>query len=79
METVTDRFYLAFDVLTSRGNTGLREFCREIKTRHSSFIKQREERHRNIIRPHWLNHIAAKYDVSPTWLLLGKGEMFNPK
>ena len=76
METVTDRFYQAFDVLTANNRVGLREFCRELRTRHTSFLKQREERTRNIIRPHWLAHIAAKYDVSPSWLLLGKGEMF---
>lgn len=77
MQTTLDRFFIAFDAIVERDGVGLREFCRELGTRHTSFIKQRAERDRNIIRPHWLEHIVVKYNVSPHWLLTGKGKIFK--
>lgn len=77
MCTVTDRFFQAFDAIVERDGVGLRELCRELGARHTSFIKQRAERDRNIIRPHWLEHIVVKYGVSPRWLLTGEGQVFK--
>lgn len=77
MQTVTDRFFLAFETLLAMGDTKEAPFCRELGVDRRNFAKQWEDHERNILKPFWLTHIVEHYNVSPRWLLTGRGQMFS--
>lgn len=77
MQTVTDRFFEAFDALLVMGALKEAPFCKGLGVDRRNFLKQREDHGRNILKPSWLTFIVEHYDVSPRWLLTGRGQMFS--
>lgn len=77
MQTVADRFFEAFDALLAMNQTKLQTFCKELNVDKRNFVKQQSDHTRSILKPHWLTFIVEKYDVSPRWLLTGRGQMFT--
>lgn len=77
MPTVTDRFFEAFDALLVMGALKEAPFCKGLGVDRRNFLKQKEDHGRNILKPSWLTFIVEHYDVSPRWLLTGRGQMFS--
>lgn len=77
MQTVTDRFFEAFEALLAMGATNVASFCKELGVDRRNFLKQREDHGRNILKPSWLTIIVERYKVAPRWLLTGRGQMFS--
>ena len=36
----------------------------------------RVEKEKNKLPTKWITYLSDKYNISPTWILLGKGELF---
>ena len=78
MQTVTDRFFEAFDALLAMGETKIQTFCREGGIDKRNFYKKRDNTDsRREIPTAWLTFIVEHYGVSPRWLLTGRGQMFT--
>lgn len=78
MPTVADRFFEAFDALLAMNQTKIQTFCREGGIDKRNFYKKRGDfENRREIPSAWLTFIVVQYDVSPRWLLTGKGKMFK--
>ena len=75
--TVTDRFFLAFDDLIATGRTSRSQFCRDLGVDRRNFDKQEADHGRHIIRLEWLAVIVERYGVSADWLLTGRGWPFG--
>ena len=73
MESVTDRFFAAFDDLLTAGRTNRHKFCKEIGADRRNFDKQAADHSRRILRPEWLTILVENYAVSADWLLTGRG------
>lgn len=75
-EAVVSRFFQAMEEVAEDTNTAtvLRD-C-EIDS-HNYYKKRRGDRGMCKIPVAWLSSLCARYRVSPEWILLGKGEMFN--
>lgn len=43
-----------------------------------NFCTQEKQPERDIFQVSWLARLAEDYKVSPSWLLLGKGEFYRP-
>lgn len=78
MQTVADRFFDAFDALLALGETKIQTFCREGGIDKRNFYKKRDNpEDRKDVPSRWLTYMVEHYDVSPRWLLTGRGRMFS--
>lgn len=77
MTTIKDRFFFAIDTLMKQKVITRKGFCREINIDHSNFIAIHKGRGGREMKVQWLSTLVEKYNISPEWLLTGKGEMFN--
>lgn len=78
MQTVADRFFDAFDALLAMNQTKIQRFCREAGIDKRNFYKKRDNpENRRDIPTAWLTFIVEHHDVSPRWLLTGRGQMFS--
>lgn len=76
-ETVTDRFFQAYEELLALDKTGLNQFCRDLGADKRNFCAVMRHRDRYHIRAEWLAVLVEKYGVSAGWLLTGKGWIFG--
>lgn len=75
-EAVVTRFFKAVDVLSDRASiSSVLRNC-EIDKRNF-YKKMRGERGTSKVPVAWLSSLCVNYCISPEWLLIGKGEMFN--
>lgn len=78
MQTVADRFFEAFDALLAMNQTKIQTFCREAGIDKRNFYKKRDNADdRKDVPSRWLTFIVEHHDVSPRWLLTGRGQMFT--
>lgn len=77
--TVADRFFEAFAALKVARRTNTQRFCREMGADKRNFYKKQKQTGDTTITTSWLTFIVQRYNVSPLWLLTGRGPMFqNP-
>ena len=76
-ESVTDRFFAAYDELLRLGRTNQHRLCRELGVDRRNFDKQAADHGRRILRPEWLSVVVLEYGVSADWLLTGRGRMLQ--
>lgn len=76
-ESVTDRFFAAYEQLLQLGRTNQHRLCRELGADRRNFDKQAADHARRILRPEWLAVLVLQYGVSADWLLTGRGPMFQ--
>lgn len=74
-ESVTDRFFLAYDRLLEERRLSRNQLCRELDIDRRNFEKQKADHARRILRPEWLSHLVLHYGISAHWLLTGEGPM----
>lgn len=72
-QTVTDRWFLAFDDLVQTGRTNIKRMADELDTDRRNFYKQAADHSRAIIKHEWLTHLVLHYGLSADWLLTGRG------
>ena len=74
---VMERFYQALEELQSLGKVTINGYCttHDIDKRH--LYAQRQDLGRGFFEVHWLIPLITEHNVSPSWLLLGKGKMFS--
>ena len=74
---VVSRFFEVIDELRARKHP-IPIICETLDIDKGNFYRKRRGERGNATLPaEWLSAICEKYKVSPEWLLLGKGEMFN--
>lgn len=76
-QTVTDRWFQAFDDLVLTKRTSKSRMCRELGVDRRNFYQQEEDHSRRILRVEWLTHLVLQYGVSADWLLTGRGWPFG--
>lgn len=76
-DTVTFRFWRAYEELIDLGRTGPTRFCRECSVDRRNFADIMRHQDRYHIRAEWLSVLVLNYGVSANWLLTGKGWMFG--
>lgn len=73
---ITQRFFQALAELKSlKRIRGFKTFSRTYGENHWNFTTCRKNMTR--IKQEWLTYLVQDFDVSPQWLLTGKGPMFK--
>ena len=85
--SIQRRFFEALDLMISDGRTaGLQTFCKQHGLNRVKYSNIRTEMRNpesakptnyKIIDLEALSFLCADFNISPEWLLLGKGKMFN--
>jgi len=71
------RFFAALETIIAKGEIrGKQTFTRRYNINRWNFLTLQKEPHRDIFQPAWLSYLVNDYNVSPGWLLTGKGKMF---
>ncbi len=72
-ETITDRWFQAYDDLRLTGRVTQRGICRALGVDRRNFALQARDHSRRILRVEWLAHMVTEYGCSADWLLTGRG------
>lgn len=73
---ITQRFFEVLDMLKAQKRIrGMQTFTREYGENYWNFHTCRKDGLR--IKQEWLTYLVRDFDVSPTWLLTGRGGMFT--
>lgn len=79
-EQIAIRFFEVLDDLKARKVIhGVRNFYVRYDIDQRNVYQLRKEPHRNIFKAWWLSALVEDYNVSATWLLTGKGKMYDKK
>ena len=77
---ILSRFYQALDDLIAKKIIrGVNTYCRLYGIDRRNLTKQREDLSRSIFDVSWLVPLVSVYNISATWLLTGKGEMYTQR
>ena len=76
-ETITDRWFQAYDDLRTTGRVTQRGICRELGVDRRNFVRQAADHSRRILRVEWLAYLVLNHGVSADWLLTGRGWPFG--
>jgi hypothetical protein len=75
---IIHRFFEALDYLiTSKELRGIQTFTTRYKINKRNFYTCRAEPERDIFQMSWLAHLINDFGVSASWLMTGKGSMFE--
>ena len=72
-QSITDRWFQAYDDLRTTGRLTQRGACRDLGVDRRNFIKQADDHSRAILRPEWLAYLVLRHGCSADWLLTGRG------
>ena len=74
---IARRFFAALDLLREEGAVRSRsQFYARYGIARRNAEQQRADPSRHILRPAWLAALVTDYDLSPRWLLTGRGDIF---
>ena len=76
-ETITDRWFQAFEDLRTTGRVSQRGICRDLGVDRRNFSKQAADHSRRILQVEWLAYLVLNHGVSADWLLTGRGWPFG--
>jgi hypothetical protein len=76
-DTVTFRFWRAYEELIDLDRIGPVQICRDLGVDRRNFIKIMKNQDHRHIRAEWLEVFVKYYGVSANWLLTGEGWMFG--
>ena len=77
---ILSRFYQALDdLIAKRIIRGVNTYCRLYGIDRRNLTKQREDLSRSIFDVSWMVPMVSVYNISATWLLTGKGEMYTQR
>lgn len=75
---IARRFFAALDLLREEGAIRSRsQFYARYGIARRNAEQQRADPSRHILRPAWLAALVTDYDLSPRWLLTGRGDIFT--
>ena len=73
-----DRFFEAFEIaVQNRLIKSVTEYCRDNSIAPPHFYTQRKDRNRGYFEVGWLVPLVRDCGISATWLLTGRGMMFQ--
>lgn len=76
-EVIKQRFFLAIEALKRLERlNGITGFAKEYNLNYSNLFQIRANKRG--IRAEWLVLLSRDFNISPAWLLLGRGDMFSP-
>ena len=77
-QEVINRFFEAIYTLIERKDIrGKQTFTREHNIDRWNLNKLEQDKSRDIFQVAWLSYLVKEYNISPEWLLTGRGEMFK--
>ena len=75
---ITKRFFFAIEVLTKqRRIRGLQTFTRAHGINFGKMSDMRNHMETRALKPEYIAYLIKDFNISPNWVLLGEGEMFN--
>ena len=75
---IMERFFTAFDIaVQNRLIKSIAEYCRDYSIAPTLFIPQRKDSNRGYFEVGWLVPLVRDCGISATWLLTGRGMMFQ--
>lgn len=78
-QIIVKRFFEALQILKEKKIIrGKQTFTTRYGINRWNMLTLEKEPERDIFQVAWLTYLVEDYNVSPTWLLTGKGEFFNP-
>jgi hypothetical protein len=78
-QIIVNRFFEALRILkANKLIRGKQTFTTRYGINRWNMLTLEKEPERDIFQVAWLTYLVEDYNVSPTWLLTGKGEFFNP-
>jgi len=76
---VVNRFFEAVEVLKrDKIIRGLKTLTKRYGLNDRNVRTQRSEPERNIFQVAWLSYLVRDYAISPEWLLMGEGSVYDP-
>lgn len=77
---ITKRFFLAIDVLiTQRKIRGLNSFAQKYNINYWNLCTLKKEPERRVLKVEYISYLVRDFKISPKYLLLGVGTMFEEK
>ncbi len=78
-QIIVKRFFEALQILKEKKIIrGKQTFTARYGINRWNMNTLEKEPERDIFQVAWLTYLVEDYNVSPSWLLTGKGEFFNP-
>ena len=75
---IMERFFTAFDIaVQNRLIKSIAEYCRDNSIATTNLYTKRKERNRGYFEVGWLVPLVRDCGISATWLLTGRGMMFQ--
>lgn len=79
-QVIVLRVYEALDALIERKVLrGVQTFTNKYDINRRNFLRCRANPASDIFQPSWMMFLVRDFNVSPTWLLTGNGDMFSYK
>lgn len=76
---ISNRFFQAIAVLKAQKKIrGLQTFTRKYNLNRWNVNQVKFHPDRSVLKPEWIVYIHNDYGISVEWIVLGKGEMFDP-
>ena len=77
-QIIVNRFFEALQILkANKIIRGKQTFTTRYGINRWNMLTLEKEPARDIFQVAWLTYLVEDYNVSPTWLLTGKGDFFN--
>lgn len=74
---ITNRFFEALNMLKDQKQMrGLLTFTKAHDINYWNINTVRNQPEASILKPEWINYLVSDYNISPTWIITGKGKMF---
>lgn len=76
-EQIAIRFFTALSSLKAKGTIhGINNFTDRYGIDRRNLYQLKKNPSRGIFKPWWLSALVNDYNISPMWLLTGKGNMY---
>lgn len=78
-QAIVSRFFQALERLKAeRVIRGKQTFTRRYGINRRNLYALEKDKSRDMFQPAWLAHLVNDYNVSPLWLLTGRGDFHPP-
>ncbi len=75
---ITNRFFEAIDMLKAQKKIrGLQTFTRQYDINRWNIITVKHNPGKSVLKPEWIVYLVRDFNISPNWILLGRGGMFS--
>ena len=77
---ITNRFFFAIDTMIKQGRIkSLRQITEMYGINYGNTYTIKKKPEGYILKPELIARLCLDFDISPSWILLGKGNMFNTR